>query len=291
MARAGIYPESIAVNVSPQRLKHFFTKQGNKYHISKKIREMIVFAPQNVIKDSPFSKLDMTSCRNLLIYLDAELQKKIIPLFHYTLKPEGILFLGSSETIGGFIDLFTIFDKKWKFFKRKDLISSAYPMMGISTVSHDEGIAEADRVDMGDKDRFLKISDFVEQILLDNYAPPCVIINQKFDILYVNGRTGKYLEPASGEARMNVLEMAREGLKNHLQSAIRKCMSQNSDVAVKEVRVKSNGIYQLINLAIKPLHSPIHKDSLMTVLFEDVKQPEDIKKKNKSRYEGDRGSE
>ncbi len=287
LARAGLYPESISVDVSPERLKRFFVKEGKAYRISKNIREMIVFAPQNVIKDPPFSKLDMISCRNLLIYLDTELQKKILPLFHYILKPEGMLFLGSSETIGSFVDLFSVSDKKWKFFKRKEHALSAYPLMDFPTVVRPEMNNEIRQIGTGNKQPVLKLSNQVEQILLDNYAPPCVIINQKCEILYVNGRTGKYLEPASGEARMNILDMAREGLKSNLQLGIRKCISGNSDIVIKKVQIKGNGSFQLINLSIKPVHSPVHNDNLMMVLFEDLKQTEDVEK-TRSKFEGDR---
>ncbi len=127
-ARIGSF-SGIESDVSKERLKRFFTNDGNLYHIRKEIREMLIFAQQSVIKDPPFTKLDLISCRNLLIYFNTELQKKVIPIFHYSLLPNGILFLGSSETISGFVDLFSMIDKKWKFYRRRDSIYSAQPFI------------------------------------------------------------------------------------------------------------------------------------------------------------------
>jgi Methylase of chemotaxis methyl-accepting proteins len=127
-ARAGLYPASVAGDLSPERLKRYFIKEDNSYRISKDIREMVVFAFQNVIKDPPFTKLDLLSCRNLLIYLDSDLQQRLLPIFHYALRPTGLLFLGTSESIGTFVDLFSLVDKKWKIFRRKE---ASYPARGV----------------------------------------------------------------------------------------------------------------------------------------------------------------
>ncbi|HEX3034139.1 MAG TPA: CheR family methyltransferase, partial [Thermodesulfobacteriota bacterium] len=277
-ARAGVYPDSIAVDVSPERLRRYFIKEGDTYHVDKRIRESIVFAIHNVVKDPPFSKLDMISCRNLLIYLDTELQKKILPLFHYALKPEGILFLGTSETIGTFVDLFDVFDKKWKFYKRKESILPQLPVIEFQNITAATGTVETQSLDLRNKKQeTAKLTEVIEKILLESYAPPCVIVNQKGDILYVSGRTGKYLEPAPGEARMNILEMAREGLKSQVQFALRNCISKGSEVVIKDVQIKIDGAFQTINLSVKPVR-PIYKENLMMVLFEDVKSDEDVKK-------------
>lgn len=187
--------------------------------------------------------------------------------------------MGPSETIGGSFDLFDIFDKKWKFFQRKELTSSAYPAVEFPpVVSLPANATKTVENETEKRDKIIRLSDLIERILLDNYAPPCVIINQKHEILYIHGRTGRYLEPASGEARMNVLEMAREGLKIPLQHAIRKCLSQNSDVTVRNVQVKLNDGSQSINLSVKPIHSPIYEDGLLTILFEEIKLSEETKK-------------
>ncbi len=128
MARAGTYPEAISIDVSPERLKKYFTKEENQYQVKKTIREMVVFAPQNITKDPPFTKLDLLCCRNLLIYFGSELQEQLIPIFHYSLKPESLLFLGTSETIGQFTDLFSFQEKKWKIFKGKPTETAVQPI-------------------------------------------------------------------------------------------------------------------------------------------------------------------
>ncbi len=286
-ARQGVYPDSIAVDVSVERLKRFFTKRGNTYHINKEIREMLVFAPQDVIKDTPFSKLDMISCRNLLIYFDAELQKKVLPLFHYTLKPEGILFLGSSETIGDFTDLFDTFDKKWKFFKRKDMLASGHSPVEFPTSPVLYQTPEVAAGKRKKKDKVIGLSDYIEKMLLDKYSPPCVIVDQKCDIFYIHGRTGKYLEPSSGIAKMNIISMAREGLKTPLERAIHKYLSQKSEVVSKNVRVHTNGGHQLINISIKPVPVFTQNDGLIMVIFEDVKRFEESEG-SKGKITGDR---
>jgi two-component system CheB/CheR fusion protein len=286
-ARQGIYPESIAVDVSLERLKRFFAKRGNTYHIKKEIREMVVFASQDVIKDPPFSKLDLISCRNLLIYFDSELQKKILPLFHYTLKPSGILFLGPSETIGGFTDLFDTFDKKWRFFKRKEMLASGHSVAefpGPPVTYH----APESAVEVKKIDKVVGLSDIIEKMLLDKYAPPCVIIDQKCDILYIHGRTGKYLEPSSGIPHMNIISMAREGLKTPLERAIRKYLSQKSEMVVQNVRVKTNGGHQLINLFVKPVPFFTLNNGLAMIILEDVKPIIEDDEENKGKTLGDR---
>ncbi|MGE5446332.1 MAG: CheR family methyltransferase, partial [Ignavibacteriales bacterium] len=273
-ARTGIYSEGIAVDVSATRLNHFFTREGNAYRVNKKVREMVVFASQNVTKDPSFSKLDMVSCRNLLIYLQAELQKRILTIFHYSLKPEGILFLGTSETIGEFSILFDVLDKKWKFFKRKEVTPST--LLKFPAVPHGYDIA-MQRMETKTKGEVIKLPDVVERLLLDKYAPPCVIINQTYDILYIHGSTGRYLEPAPGEPSMNILATAREGLRTQLQLAIRKCLSQRTDVAINNVRIKLNGSHHFINLFVKPVHLPINGQNLIMILFEDIKPSKHVK--------------
>jgi two-component system CheB/CheR fusion protein len=268
-ARIGAYPASISADVSPDRLKRFFMREDNLYRIKKEIRELVIFAPQNVIKDPPFTKLDLISCRNLLIYLGQESQKKLLPLFHYSLKPGGILFLGTSETIGRYVDLFSVGDKKWKFYKRTDSAHSVQAMVEFPAgPARDEGPGVLIK-----EPTTSSTSQLVEKILLEDYAPPCVIINNKGDIVYIHGRTGKYLEPAPGEAHLNIQDMAREGLKLELPTAIRKAVSRKSDVTYEGLRVKDNGGYQLVNLTVRPVREPEPIRGLLMVLFEDVLPP------------------
>jgi two-component system, chemotaxis family, CheB/CheR fusion protein len=251
-ARNGRYPANITAGLSPERLKRFFVREGNTVRIKKEIREMVLFAVQNVIKDPPFTRLDLVCCRNLLIYLDGDLQKRLVPLFHYILNPGGLLLLGSSETIGRYGDLFSLVDKKWKLFRRKD--------SGISDQTWEFDSARSQGADRGERTdvdirarRQISVTEVAERALLDKYAPPCVIVNHKGDILYTHGRTGKFLELASGSASLNVYEMAREGLRLELNSAVRRASQQKKTVTLEGLRVKTNGGYQPITLTVRPL--------------------------------------
>jgi len=266
VARAGIYPESIAADVNPDRLERFFLKEDNACSVKKSIREMLVFAPHNIIKDPPFTKLDLICCRNLLIYLDSVLQKKLLPLFHYSLKPKGILFLGSSETIGASVNLFSVSDRKWKIFTRKDCESPgrnilAFPPMPAAAKSPEIHCRE--EAETG-------IRRLAEGFLTKSYAPPSVLTNESGDIQYVHGRTGKYLEPAQGEAKFNILNMAREGLRVELSRALHKAIAEKQDVVCKGLRVRGNGDVQSVDLFVKPVRERGVPSGLVMVMFEDV---------------------
>jgi len=286
-ARAGIYPASISADVSPDRLKRFFMSEDNTYSIKKDIREMLVFAPQDIIKDPPFTKLDLVCCRNLLIYFDTELQKKLLPLFHYSLKPEGILFLGTSETIGGFTNLFTAVDKKWKIFRRKGSGPSVHAAFAFSETPPLQRIYE---VEPG-KPKEIDIAQLAEKCLAEHYAPPSVIIDEKGEILYIHGRTGKYLEPAPGEARLSIYRMAREGLKLELPSAIHKAATQKKEVIHKKIAIKGNGSTQMIDLIVRPMLDARTPSGLMMVVFADVTPIRKEKPTEKKRIQTLKGDE
>ena len=270
-ARLGVFPESIAVDVSQERLKRFFIKEKNTYKIKKEIREMIVFSAQNVIKDPPFSKLDLLSCRNLLIYMNPRLQRKVFPIFHYALNKDGFLFLGNSETVGESVDFFSTVDRQWKIYKRKGEVSALHRGMDLSMQPTEYALRQAAKVEP--KGYAEKMPELIEKVLLDLYAPPCVIINEKAEIRYFHGRTGRYLEPAPGEARFNILEMAREGLKPILYRAIVDAQKQKKDIFYKDIQVKTDGDYQMMNLTVKPLREPDSLREWMVVIFEGVPTP------------------
>ncbi|HSL90070.1 MAG TPA: chemotaxis protein CheB [Ignavibacteriaceae bacterium] len=267
-ARIGTYL-GIKPDVSKERLKSFFNSTGNQFHIRKEIREMLVFAPQSVIKDPPFTKLDLISCRNLLIYFNSELQKKIIPLFNYSLVTNGILFLGSSETISGFVDLFSIIDKKWKFYRSRESIYSAQTFIEFPVARATEKTYEIDMK----QNEIKNIPQLAAKIILQSYKPNCVIISESGDILYIHGKTGKYLELSDGEAKMNIFEMAREGLQQELTALIRKVKSGKKALSIEGVRVKLNGKYQLINVTVKPINEPALMNGSTLIIFEDVAAP------------------
>jgi two-component system CheB/CheR fusion protein len=266
-ARQGIYPASIVHDLSPERIRRFFMKEDGVYQIHKLIREMIVFAPQNVIMDPPFTKLDLLCCRNLLIYFTAELQKKLVPLFHYTLNPGGILFLGSSETTGSFGDLFTTLDNKWKIFRRKEAGVVGRPTVDIPAGPARDLQPSRDRPQLPAD---ISFPDVFRQLLIDRFAPASVLINEAGDILFIHGKTGRYLEPAAGEASMNIFSMAREGLRLELASLVRRALMQRREVESPGLRVQSNDDYHMVKLSVRPLSGINGMRGMALVAFEPV---------------------
>jgi two-component system CheB/CheR fusion protein len=262
--RSGIYPGNITVDVSSERLNRFFIKNPDTYSLKKEIREMVIFAPQNIIGDPPFLRLDIVSCRNLLIYLVPESQKKLLLLFHYSLNPGGYLFLGSSETIGEFTELYSVVDKKWKFYKRIGERAHLPLMAEHAPIAPWVEIPKAGEIKAG-----INIGMKIEKMLLDTYTPPCAIINEKGDILYIHGKTGKYLEPAPGNFRSSIIDMARDGLRTELNIGIHRVIIQKKDVVFRNLNVKTNGAFQTIDLTVKPIKEPTMQGLIM-VTFEDV---------------------
>ncbi len=280
LARAGLYPESISADVSPERLRKFFTRTENHYQIKKSIREMVVFAPQNVIKDPPFTKLDLLCCRNLLIYFGPELQKKLLPIFYYSLKEDGILFLGASESIGQAATLFSMVDKKWKIFKRHPEERAGRPVLDFATTGRAIQMPVA-------KEAPKPIPPFKEAntisllktILSQSDMPPAVVIDDRADIIYIHGRTGHFLEPAEGETTSNLLEMARPGLKAGLTNAIRKMATERQNIIQKGLQVKNDDDSLDVDLIIRPLPDmQTGRRGLMLVIFEEVAPPPGKKK-------------
>ncbi|MGO9622600.1 MAG: chemotaxis protein CheB [Desulfobaccales bacterium] len=266
-ARLGEYPESVVADVSPERLQRFFVKKDGNYKIKKKIREMVLYAVQNLVSDPPFTKLDLICCRNLLIYMNATIQKKILPLFHFTLNPEGYLFLGSSETIGAFADLFTPIDVKWKIFQSKGLARqkpAAYPARGFMPTSP-ETEPTIKRVT-----REMNVREIMGRIILDKYAPPSVLVNERHEILYFQGNTDQYLASPSGEPSFNILKMAREGLRYKLTTALRQAMKEKRTVSYPGVQLKQKDGSVTVDLHIQPLlETPEAPANLFLVVFDE----------------------
>jgi two-component system, chemotaxis family, CheB/CheR fusion protein len=252
MARAGLYPASIAADISPERLKRYFSEEpdGSFFRIHKGIRDMVVFSEHNVIKDPPFSKLDLICCRNLLIYVDSELQKKIIPLFHYALNPGGFLFLGTSESVGEFGSLFTTLDRKSKLYQRREDFHRQGPREFLPRITVTDGVlAHAFHKTEGTGKPSLR--EMTEKVLLQHVAPVAALINANGDILYLHGRTGLYLEPTPGEAGVNnILKMAREGLRRELITALYRAAAGQKVVRCPKLRVKINGDFTKVNLTV-----------------------------------------
>jgi two-component system CheB/CheR fusion protein len=272
-ARSATYPSTIVSEVSSKRLKRFFTKKGDSYKVKKGIREMAIFAPHDVLINPPFSKLDAISCRNVLIYMNRDAQKKILSAFTYALKPEGILFLGPSESISNFVGSFTTLNNKWKLFKSK---RSEYHHPG-DFVRFPYVKLPQDYTDIEDLEIIGKtntnIAKNVEKLLVEKYAPPTAIVSNEGKVIFIHGRVGKYLEPAAGVASLNIVDMTREGIKFELNSAINEAILKNKDVIYKNLEVKTNGAYQLIDLMVKPINHPKLMEGLLMVTFKDVEPP------------------
>jgi len=275
-ARAGVYPANIAADVSPERLARFFTHEsdGGAYHVHKSIRDMLVFSEQDVIKDPPFSKLDLISCRNLLIYMGGDLQKRLLSLFHYALNPGGTLLLGTSESVGELAHLFATVDRKAKLYQRKDELPGARLPGAVSFLAPSPEDASRPRPTARRGDGKFPLRELAERALLRQYAPAGALVSEHGDILYLHGRTGQYLEPAPGDAGMNILRMAREGLRRDLTTALHQTVALKEPVRRSGVRVKTNGDFATINLAVHPV--PADPDAgvaagLFLVIFEDTR--------------------
>lgn len=268
-ARAGIYPAGIAKNVAPARLRRFFVEQGDGYQIKKEIREMAIFSIQDLVKDPPFIKLDLLSCRNVMIYLDAELQKRLLRLFHYALWPDGILFLGASESIGGYVDLFAERNRRWKIFKRSHAmhgIGAGLPLPLDSSRNESRAAPRAQSTASPDG----RISGVAEKLLLDRYAPACVLINKSGNILYTHGPTGGYLALPQGQASLNILAMARGRLKTALATLMRKTGAQKRPASLQGVQIRSNGKAQRLNVTATPYRGGHGAGELLLIVFEDA---------------------
>jgi two-component system CheB/CheR fusion protein len=266
-ARTGRFPEGIADDLTPNRLQKYFIKEDGYYRIRKDIREMTVFAVQNAIKDPPFTKMDIISCRNMMIYFNSDIQRKLLPIFHYALKPGGLLFLGTAESIGSLTELFELLDKRWKIYRRSEgtLGNKILPEFPMQTLA--DGSREQATLPQRSLGRKPGISRLIEQALLHRFVPACVLINQRGDIAYVHGRIGAYLEPNEGQPRNNILDMAREGLQIELAEAINHCRTTDTEFVRTGILVKGNGDSHVVDMRVVKLHEPESLRELLLVAF------------------------
>ena len=282
-ARHGLYAKSLAQELSPERLRRFFTEEDGGYRINKPLREMVVFARQNLINDPPFSRMDLITCRNLLIYLEPSLQKKAMSTFHYALKPKGFLLLGASESIGAFTDLFEPADKKHKLYSKKASPTPAFHLPvkkerderlspGLRPPSpHQTGRGksegwkgEGSEVIRGE----LNAQREADRVIINQFAPPGVLISADLQVLQFRGPTGAYLEPPRGKATFDVLKMARGGLMLPLRAVINKAKKSNSTARRDHVRVQQNGKTRTVNLKVIPLKHV--RERCFLIMFEDA---------------------
>jgi two-component system, chemotaxis family, CheB/CheR fusion protein len=265
-ARLARYPANLVKQVSPERLKRFFVHEGTTYSVVKELRDMCIFSTHSVIRDPPFSRLDLISCRNLLIYLNALLQSQVIPLFHYSLRPGGYLFLGSSENVSRYSELFVTLDRKNRIFRRRDLVARPpLPLRQFLPHSrHDPSGVE------GGQSRLLQRSDMLRRIastIVENFAPSYVIVDEAGQTLFFSSGTGKYLQPAVGPPNHDIVAMARPGLRADLRAALQRAKDTGRRVVRDRIAMQINGGTQMISITIEPISE--RRETAYGVVFTD----------------------
>ncbi len=269
-ARAGVYPRSIAADVCEKRLTRFFVEDAGGYRVCNEIREMVIFAQHNLIADPPFTKLHLLSCRNLMIYLESELQAKLVQLFHYSLHREGFLVLGNAEAVPGH-DLFAILPGKSRLYKRLDAPLRELPLGFPSAFKSYTKASEA-----FDQRRVMTISNLqaaVERLILLRFAPAAVLVTDQGEVLYFSGKTGRYLEPATGKPSTNLFSMAREGLSQALSESFHRAVRDQAPGSIKHVKLEDKGDKQYVDVFIQPLNEPETLRGMVLVVFFDVAAP------------------
>ncbi len=264
VGRRGVYPKSIATDVAPARLTRFFTEEGNNYKIKNSIRECIVFAKHNLIKDSPFFKLDLVCCRNVLIYLDSSVQKRLIPMFHHTLNPGGVLFLGESESIGTFADLFAPVDARHKIFRRKTLETAYEP--ALADLGYHPPL-DVTRERLRAAPPAHDAAEVAERVILRDYSLPCVLVDENFNIVYFNGDTSKYLNQPSGKPTSNIIQMARPEIHFKLNLLLKRAFHEKHIAMEKDVQIRVNDHYLDTDIVVRPVAEAGAGDNLMLVVF------------------------
>ena len=269
-ARTGFYPQGIAKDVPAERLERFFTHDESGYRVIKQVRDMVVFAKQNVVSDAPFTKLDLLSCRNLLIYLVAELQRKLLPLFHYCLNPGGFLLLGNAETIGPATELFAPLADKVRIFRRLETALAQGRMHFPIAFSQLPFRGMAGKVALtGGPFHAPDLPLLANEFILRNCTPAAVLVSGEGDILYIHGKTGSYLEPTAGKANWNVFAMAREELSHAVFEAFQRALRKKDVVVMKGIRVGTRGTTRTVDLAVHPIKEPAALAGMVVVAFSD----------------------
>lgn len=269
-ARTGIYSSSIRADIPKELLDLYFVKIDGGYQIGQQARENVIFAQQNLVMDPPFTKLDIISCRNLLIYLEPELQKKLFPLFHYSLKPSGVLVLGTSETIGNEESLFTLLKGKQRIYKRRETSQPfnvmKFPVNEVNNYFHESTLDKSVPVKPQDAGT-MNLDNLLQSLLQENFTPAALLTTEKADIIYINGKTGKYLEPSVGKVNYNLFSMAREGLAAPLNEIFNRAVRLKKKLDLKNVEVDTNGQIILVDVMVQPLLDSTTLGPMVLVMF------------------------
>jgi two-component system CheB/CheR fusion protein len=278
IARKGVFPDGISEDLSHNRLQKFFTHKDNSYTICKEIREMMIFATQNIIKDPPFTNIDLISCRNLLIYMKSELQQKVLSIFHYGLKPKGLLILGPSETVGNLSALFDIVDIKNKIYRQK-LSEIPYNIPELTFKKHSLDSMKTNELNYNTIPRNQSFTQSVLKMLTARFAPVCIIINYLGEIHYIHGKTGAYLEMGEGRPRNNLLDMAREGLRIELSSALRAVAGDEQVLIDRRIRINNDNVFSHIDFTLERIHTPETLRGLLLVTLTPLASHKSTQKK------------
>lgn len=287
-ARSGLYTNMLVSEVTPERLRRFFVKEDGGYRISKAVREICVFAQQNLLTDPPFSRMDLISCRNLLIYLESGSHRRILPTFHYALKPNGFLFLGASETVGTDTDLFATVDKKYRIYSRKPAATRPLNLSLPSGVPPRESGKPSRELMSLREGLELEAQKEADRITLSNYGPAGVLINADLEVLQFRGMTGAYLEPAPGRASFSLLKMAREGLFSPLRTAINRAKREKQRVRKDNIKIDLDGQTRTASIDVIPLRNI--KGECYLVLFESADDAQTKKTRIDLRSKGSRAA-
>jgi two-component system CheB/CheR fusion protein len=272
-ARRGDYPASIAASVGSERLARFFSPQGDSFRVVKDIREMVLFAQQDVLLDPPFTRLDILCCRNLMIYFSAPLQRRLIPLFHYSLRPGGVLLLGGSETIGRSQAQFTPLDLKSRIYRRSEAGVGAGPVeFPVQRRKPSRNSTQESTVSMPTRPPG-NLQALADQLVLQEFAPAAVLLSQQGDIVYISGRTGKYLEPAAGKANWNIHVMARPGLRSQLAAALRKLMQAPGVIELQGLKIDDDP-QRPVDVSVRSIQAPQALAGMVMVVFRDAVAPQ-----------------
>jgi two-component system CheB/CheR fusion protein len=269
LARRGHFSAKIVEDMAPERLNRFFNAEGEGFLIGKEIRQMVLFAQHDVILDPPFTRLDILSCRNLMIYFDTALQQRLLPLFHYVLRPGGVLVLGESETVGRSLSLFAPLNQKLRLYLRSDgdvvpgsVDFPAHRGLSSRTTAQESNMANSST-------RVANFQVLADQVLLQEFSPPAVLVNPQGDIVYISGRTGKYLEPAAGKANWNIHVMARPAIRTQLAAALRQTLQEKKAIELRGLRLEEDA-HSTLDVTLRTLLEPQALEGMVMIVFRDV---------------------
>ncbi|MBK9714036.1 MAG: PAS domain-containing protein [Kouleothrix sp.] len=275
IARQGLYPETIAADVSPERLQRFFMPEQGRYRIKKEIRDLVLFAPHNLLRDPPFSKLDLITCRNLLIYLNRDMQDQVLYLFHFTLRPDGYLLLGASESTDGVPGLFTPIDKIHRLYQRRTAPATLpAPMPAVPLI----GTLRRPPILAGASDGDVRSFGKLHAQLLAEHTPPSVIINEEYEIVHLSRGVSRFLQFAEGEPSHNLLKVVHPDVRVELRTALFAVLQRGSGLESRRVRVELDSKAWLVNLVVQPIREPDWARGYILVIFNDVAEADDLER-------------